>query len=408
MIKEFKCNYLRLAFMGIIVIFFSCQLIAQENTWTQLKNMQTVRGVTSACAIAGKLYVVGSGNKTEEYDPALNSWRYLKDMPITRKGCGATVLNDLMYVTGGQKAYGEPGQPSMHRYNPTVDVWDSTAAAMPFEQYILPVTACSGKIYAGCSLYHPHDFAVYDPIENAWAVIENTPSLECTALCGYDGALYAFGGAQELNKVYSYDPSLKIWGQKADMPTGRMGAVACYSNGLIYVIGGTQDPTYPWEAEQIVGAVEAYDPVRDVWHTDFEAMKTPRYFAGADVIESVIYVVGGKSKDGNNSIIEAYAPFTTGIEAKEESAPKEFVLDQNYPNPFNPATTIEYMLPCNALVTLKIYNLLGKEILTLVNEQHSAGSHSVVFEARDLPSGVYLYSVQAEDFNETRKMLLVR
>jgi len=397
--------------VSIVMVGLTCiqaNLFAQENTWIQFPNMQTVRGVTSACAIDGKLYVVGSGKKTEEFDPATNSWRYLKDMPVTRKGCGAAALDDLMYVTGGQKAYGEPGQPSMHRYDPKTDVWDSTATAMPFSQYILPVTTCGGKIYAGCSLYHPNELAEYDPATNSWAVIENTPPLECSSQCGYNGVLYAFGGAQAMNKVFAYDPSTKTWEQKADMPSGRMGAVSCLSNGLIYVIGGTQDPTYPWEPEQIVGAVEAYDPERNSWHTGFEPMMTPRYFAGACVIDSVIYVVGGKSKDGNTNIIEAYTTFATGVQKIKELSPAQFALQQNYPNPFNPATTIEFSLAKTSFVSLKVYNLLGKEIRTLVNERQSAGAHSIVFEAGELPSGLYLYSIQTGDFVETRKMLLVR
>ena len=96
------------------------------------------------------------------------------------------------------------------------------------------------------------------------------------------------------------------------------------------------------------------------------------------------------------------------VDDLRESWPQSFNLKQNYPNPFNPSTTIEYALSNNAFVTLKIYNLLGKEIRTLVNERQSAGSHSIVFEAGDLPSGVYLYLIQTEDFVEMRKMLLVR
>jgi photosystem II stability/assembly factor-like uncharacterized protein len=98
----------------------------------------------------------------------------------------------------------------------------------------------------------------------------------------------------------------------------------------------------------------------------------------------------------------------------EESLPKEFSLDYNYPNPFNPATTIRYKLPERSAVSLKIFNILGSEVLTLVNEVQSAGTHSVIFNANynkhsySLASGIYFYRLQAGNFVETKKMILLK
>ena len=92
----------------------------------------------------------------------------------------------------------------------------------------------------------------------------------------------------------------------------------------------------------------------------------------------------------------------------ERVVPENCSLKQNYPNPFNPTTTIEYTLPRASFVTLTVYDLLGREIHTLVNEPQLPGNHSIVFDALDIPSGVYFYKLQSEHFSETRKMLLVR
>lgn len=86
----------------------------------------------------------------------------------------------------------------------------------------------------------------------------------------------------------------------------------------------------------------------------------------------------------------------------------KFLLEQNYPNPFNPSTTIQYQIPESGLVTLKIYDLLGKEIITLVNKELIAGKHEADFNASGFNSGVYFYRLQAGSFIETKKMVLMK
>jgi|WetSurMetagenome_2_1015567.scaffolds.fasta_scaffold04878_3 PKD repeat protein len=88
--------------------------------------------------------------------------------------------------------------------------------------------------------------------------------------------------------------------------------------------------------------------------------------------------------------------------------PIEYALGQNYPNPFNPSTIITYSIPQSSNVSLKIYDILGNEIATLVNEQKEAGSYKIQFDAAKLSSGVYFYSIQAGDFLESRRMLLMK
>jgi hypothetical protein len=93
---------------------------------------------------------------------------------------------------------------------------------------------------------------------------------------------------------------------------------------------------------------------------------------------------------------------------EEGETPHAFSLAQNYPNPFNPATTIEYQMPTRAYVTLRVMNLIGQEVATLVNEVQNAGKKSVVFEGADLPSGMYYYQLSAGGFKQTRKLVLLR
>ena len=85
-----------------------------------------------------------------------------------------------------------------------------------------------------------------------------------------------------------------------------------------------------------------------------------------------------------------------------------FVLNQNYPNPFNPSTIISYSIPSEGKVTIKIYNVLGQEIKTLINRTETAGNHQIIFNAGNLSSGIYLYRIQAGDYTQTKKMILLK
>jgi hypothetical protein len=97
----------------------------------------------------------------------------------------------------------------------------------------------------------------------------------------------------------------------------------------------------------------------------------------------------------------------TGVE-KEIVDPKRFSLSQNFPNPFNPVTTINYILPVDEKVLIRVYDILGREIATLVNEFNSAGKHSIQFDGSKLTSGVYFYSITAGNYQQTKKVILAK
>ncbi|MFQ5602722.1 MAG: T9SS type A sorting domain-containing protein [bacterium] len=131
-------------------------------------------------------------------------------------------------------------------------------------------------------------------------------------------------------------------------------------------------------------------------------------------------LVGGTADPQQNSVtatgVTEFSQWTfanpndqpLSIENAHIQQPEDFVLWQNYPNPFNPATTIHFAIPKSSLVTLRIYNLLGQEIETLVDEQKPAGEYKVNWAPRNLSSGIYLYRLQAGEIAETRKLMLLR
>jgi hypothetical protein len=101
-------------------------------------------------------------------------------------------------------------------------------------------------------------------------------------------------------------------------------------------------------------------------------------------------------------------PIITGVEEISLETPQGFELGQNYPNPFNPSTTIEFSLVDEGYVSLKVYDLLGKEVADLVGEDRPAGSYRIRFDARDLTSGTYFYTLRSGARSETRRMMLVK
>ncbi len=111
----------------------------------------------------------------------------------------------------------------------------------------------------------------------------------------------------------------------------------------------------------------------------------------------------------NNTVwVRPISELLTGTKSKTGDIPSSFKLSQNYPNPFNPTTVISYQLPANSLVSLKVYDVLGREVRTLVIERQNAGTHTVTFDGTGLSSGVYFYSIRAGSFSQTKKLMLIK
>lgn len=119
---------------------------------------------------------------------------------------------------------------------------------------------------------------------------------------------------------------------------------------------------------------------------------------------------------GNDGTVDdtLVVDFTTGVSSEySDTIPFEFSLEQNYPNPFNPSTTIRFAIPLDAHVSLKIYDILGREVTTLVDGKYRAGNYNVVFDAKDLSNGVYFYRIQAKSksgdrYIQTKKLTLLK
>jgi hypothetical protein len=98
----------------------------------------------------------------------------------------------------------------------------------------------------------------------------------------------------------------------------------------------------------------------------------------------------------------------TSVLLSSSELPSKFNLAQNYPNPFNPSTTISFSLPSKSFVSLKIFDVVGREVKTLVSQELSAGNYKQQWNANGMPSGVYFYRLQSGSFTETKKLILLK
>ncbi len=137
----------------------------------------------------------------------------------------------------------------------------------------------------------------------------------------------------------------------------------------------------------------------------FQRSNTANPLVSASIVdERHIWVVGDKG-----TILQSDSSHIITQSVEEDIITiSNFLLSQNYPNPFNPSTTINYQIPELSFVTLKVYDVLGNKIETLVNEEKHIGTHTIEFNASSLPSGIYFYQLQTPNFTQTKKMILLK
>lgn len=125
--------------------------------------------------------------------------------------------------------------------------------------------------------------------------------------------------------------------------------------------------------------------------------------------DSSMYTMAFIQNDVDKTIVNSGRPgMLVGIEPYSNETPDRFILEQNYPNPFNPTTNIKFALPKDDNITLKVYDVVGNEVKTLVDGNHKSGSYNIYFDASNLSSGIYFYTLKTSNFTETKKMMLVK
>ena len=401
--------------------------LAQSGTWEMKEPMPTPRFGLSTCAVDGKIYAFGGYSTdhdlstVEVYDCATNTWTKKIDMPRSCFGISTCTVDGKIYIIGGRMYEERTTSSLVYEYDPVADT-STRKKIMQMPRCYLSTSVVNGKIYAiGGSRTSESDFystvEEYDPTTDTWTTKTPMPEGPRSGLSTsvVNGKIYALGGYNGnvggISTVEEYDPATDTWTTKTDMPTPRGWLSTSVVNGKIYAIGGGAN-------YQPLSTVEVYDPATDTWFRTKPDMPTARFALSTSEVDGKIYAIGGAtvltSPWGPVAAVEEYNPLATRVEDIFwiQNNPTKFLLHQNYPNPFNPQTMIEYQLPQTCHVRLVVYNLLGQKIATLLDQSQQAGQFNVVWDGKDsygrvVPSGVYFYRLETENFSEMKRMIML-
>jgi hypothetical protein len=235
-----------------------------------------------------------------------------------------------------------------------------------------------------------------------------------------DGNTAIEGGNLDNNHagaVWIFTRSGGVWTQQGPklVGTGTVGnpieqgwSAAISSDGNTAIVGGPLDNNQS-------GAIWVFNRSGGVWTqqgtkligtgatgADRQGYSVAISSNGGTVIE------GGLDDNSNIGAVWVFVNPSIGITPISSEVPKSFSLSQNYPNPFNPNTVIKFQVTGYRFIKLSVYDILGKEVSTLVNEQLHPGTYEVNFDGTNLPSGVYFYNLSAGDYTETKKMILIK
>ncbi len=217
--------------------------------------------------------------------------------------------------------------------------------------------------------------------------------------------------------IDTLDPSNIIWKAVSNFPGGfraRMRAFPWGSNKVL-VIGGVDDGNF--QTATIFNEVWEYNLDTDEWN-QLSNIPFPicAYMGGSQRLGSNLRcavitggITTGPTLSGQTIMMIDTVQSVTSVERQiDQSIPKDFVLEQNYPNPFNPSTTIQFSISKQTYVRLEVFNALGEKVSTLVSQELNAGIYKYQWNASGFTSGIYFYTISADNFRETKKLILLK
>jgi len=186
------------------------------------------------------------------------------------------------------------------------------------------------------------------------------------------------------------------------------------NGGEVWFVGETEDIL--WTSQNVDSVrIELSTDGGTSWTTIIDSIPSSGNYSwivtASDSSDECLIKISDIQINGIDDISDGYfsIDIITSLEnLSSKTIPKDYTLNQNYPNPFNPSTTISFNLPSSGFTSLKIYNALGKEVAILLNKEVQTGNYEIEWNATGLPSGIYFYQLQAGDFIEMKKMILLR
>jgi hypothetical protein len=370
-----------------------------SSQWTRSASLPAKRTGGAMVACSGRLFFIGGSDSVVttnnqqtvfEYLPSRGSWLAKRNLPIGLTGHGAAAWNDsIIFVAGGPWS-GSGANLNIYFYSVPADTWRVARTPLPLGQGRRSVAM---GLAAGNQLLIAGGFSA------------------------------AFFRTMSVGTIFQPD-SIAWLPTPVQLPIpfnglSRLGGVGI--GNLFYILGGERGGGGGY-----FDSVLVYNARRGQWDSTFRTSGKPLKVANisnavtARLINDTIrvFVAGGFGSASGAPPGTATAAFdvidrgtsSLSLPPLPENTPRPaaFALEQNYPNPFNPSTEIRYQVSGTSEVQLEVFDVLGRNVATLVNERQAAGSYAVNFNAASLASGIYFYRLQSGSFVATRKMMLVK
>jgi hypothetical protein len=333
-----------------------------------------------------------------------NSWQDYASMPDNDVwGISTAIYGDTAYVYGGWP-YGEN---KLRIYDFVTNTWEYGASSPDFTAaYGHTVECLNDTLYVFFNGY----IYKYSVNSNIWSpgktLTENGSWLFSTV---YQDEIYLVGWAN--GEFYKYIPAQSQWTKLADLPYFVTGGSLRTVDDKIFYVGGTPGSSGGGFSNTLV-----YDVALNQWSDANIPIGSNRAYMADVYYHNNFYVIGGLDSDGNAvANVEFITSSVFSAVTTEDALLENFGLSQNYPNPFYSSTSLRYTVPSlsrngfeGSLITLKIFDVVGNEVATLVNESKPAGSYEINFDASALASGVYICKLQAGSLTATRKLYCIR
>ena len=392
--------------------------------WNRINSMVVGRSYFKLVRLgSGNVLAIGGGyhsNQCEIYDTISKKWSLTDSSKIGISGGGtATLLDDgNVLVIGGY--YINSGLNSCEIYNINTSKWNIMDSLKIDRHGHTATKLLDGRVLVVGGFSNTKlelsDCEIFNPQTSKWteAAPLNIPRYNHTAILLKDGNVLVTGGISFsnnqttwLNSCELYDPIKNTWIIVDSLLAPRANHFAIMlKSGLLLLAGGDFNSD-TWEL---------YNP------DNFSNVYLGNYPGRQDgplinlLPDGKVLSAGGMTwtDDSTPYVYPArlsylFTPDTVdGISEPKNNIINNFKLYQNYPNPFNPLTTIKYQIPKESNVKIKVYDVLGKEVSTLLNEKQKAGEHVVEWNAKDFASGIYFYRIRAGEFVSTKKMLLIK
>jgi N-acetylneuraminic acid mutarotase len=418
----------------LIYIFSYGSTKGQPGNWEIVGKMPIKISGSESVAVDSSIYFFGGYSDSLQevvdwiysYKPIQNSWKFIGHMKKRRINFIAGKIGSKIYCTGGEvnnppKATGTIEEFDCNTFNTTIidtslqfNRLHSTGLIKDSTLFII-----GGTTFNPPGEIPPYIIEYSIPAKKIlYNYIPSFPGMRTEQMAAYlFNNLYIFGGlyntvSSDINVFGLSDHHLILQHPGLLRPRANGRAIKFEDSDQVMILGGYN------EINDALNSVELYEFSDSINFTShpIQSMNYKRNDFMAVCYYGSIYVFGGEDEYGNLVDKIERLKFITDIKGTESPIPTEFKVEQNYPNPFNLSTIIRYYVPVTSIISIKVYDVIGREIATLFNGEKQPGNYSISFNGIGIASGVYYYRIEGvikkgtvgKSFTETKKMILLK